>query len=340
MSPDNHLRQIQWLTTLLASLAIVLVSVVYVFWKPPDDHRFAKLILDAIPSAIVALIAIPVVYFIFTRQGIATRRQIDPEQIAALVSQKLSALPQQRVTTSAPVDSASATFPTTLSCNVGPTVLAVEKGSILECHGRQNTVLYPANVFFDTTFEAKIVESTSTLGLYLRQKVAPEDLPQLDNDLNNALSNVDGTDQKQVKLPGKPGRTHPFPLGSVCYFSHGGESIGLFAATRLVRPDRDYKADLDEHDFHNALTDLWEQTRKTSIKGDLCMPIIGSGFGNMNRASALAHILLSFRAAAMHAGGKVCRKLVIIVYHTDWKDGKWVNDLFSGLFPDGHRNGV
>lgn len=86
---DNHLRQVQWLTTIMAILAAVLLCVLFTLWKPPETNRIGLLIIAAIPEAVVALIAIPIVYFIFTRRGIATHAGPDGALFASLVAEEL-----------------------------------------------------------------------------------------------------------------------------------------------------------------------------------------------------------------------------------------------------------
>ena len=50
-------------------------------------------------------------------------------------------------------------------------VVAIRKGNILECHSPANAVVYPANVYFDTTFDDDIVDpKRSTLGMYLAER--------------------------------------------------------------------------------------------------------------------------------------------------------------------------
>jgi hypothetical protein len=65
---------------------------------------------------------------------------------------------------------------------------------------------------------------------------------------------------------------------------------------------------------------------------EVFIPIVGSGFGRINRHAALAYILLSFRMAADRCPGRICDKLTVVVYEGDWGDGLWVKRLFKGLF--------
>jgi hypothetical protein len=61
------------------------------------------------------------------------------------------------------------------------------------------------------------------------------------------------------------------------------------------------------------------------------MPVVGSGFGGITRRTALAHILLTYRTAEAKAEMRLCSSLNIVIYHDDWKGGKWVRQLFDGL---------
>jgi hypothetical protein len=58
----------------LAIVAIVALVFAYLLLAPPSSDAFTRLIVQSIPSAVVALIAIPVVYFLFERKGIQWQR--------------------------------------------------------------------------------------------------------------------------------------------------------------------------------------------------------------------------------------------------------------------------
>lgn len=69
---DEDQNKIQWLITVLAIVACLLLGVLYFTLcdKPDFSAKFQSLIIDIIPNLIAALMAIPVIYFIFTSHGI------------------------------------------------------------------------------------------------------------------------------------------------------------------------------------------------------------------------------------------------------------------------------
>jgi len=206
------------------------------------------------------------------------------------------------------------------------------KGDILAYHSEHNAVIYPANVYFDTTSLGEIVDrKKSTLGLYLSKRVDETAQERFDSLIDGAIEEATPTQIDVTPLPNKPGRQVPYEPGSAVSIRHESDQLILFALTQLEKPGPNYVATLDEETLQSALSRLWQEIAKLGVRGELCMPVIGSGFGRINAQSALAHILLSFRAAAEKCGGRLCDKLIVVVYHDNWGDGRWVNDSFRGL---------
>ena len=68
MREDN----VKYLLSIIAGLAALLLGLVYYFWPATaTSHRLHALLVDCIPDAIVALIAIPIIYWLFYRRGLA-----------------------------------------------------------------------------------------------------------------------------------------------------------------------------------------------------------------------------------------------------------------------------
>lgn len=63
-------QQIQWLTVVITCIFILVLLLLYFLIDPSTNNRFIMLVFNAIPSAIPTLVAIPIVYFVFTRWGI------------------------------------------------------------------------------------------------------------------------------------------------------------------------------------------------------------------------------------------------------------------------------
>ena len=81
---------IEWLKVVLAIVVIVPLSLLYVFWQPPQNNMLGQLVINSIPSAIVVLIAIPVVYFVFRGRRLDIAQGVDPENLAASIARRLS----------------------------------------------------------------------------------------------------------------------------------------------------------------------------------------------------------------------------------------------------------
>ncbi|CAN2049440.1 hypothetical protein GMMP1_730030 [Candidatus Magnetomoraceae bacterium gMMP-1] len=77
----HHSQQIQWLIVCLAILTFALLTTIYLLWEPPKNSKLGDLIINFIPSALVALVAIPIVYFIFTKQDIKLNPQINDKEL-------------------------------------------------------------------------------------------------------------------------------------------------------------------------------------------------------------------------------------------------------------------
>ena len=61
---------VQWLLMLLSFLAALFLALAYVFALPENAAGVQKLLRDCIPSAIVALISVPTIYFILYKRGL------------------------------------------------------------------------------------------------------------------------------------------------------------------------------------------------------------------------------------------------------------------------------
>ena len=63
-------EKIQWLLVILSIVAIVALVLLYAAWRDPSNTGvFRQLVTNAIPSALVVLIAVPIGYYLFSRKG-------------------------------------------------------------------------------------------------------------------------------------------------------------------------------------------------------------------------------------------------------------------------------
>lgn len=68
MKEQYSRQQIRWLTVILAILALIVLALLHMYWQPAG--ALGTLVRESIPSAVVVLVAIPVVYFLFDTHGI------------------------------------------------------------------------------------------------------------------------------------------------------------------------------------------------------------------------------------------------------------------------------
>ncbi len=88
MSNSKNANNVRWLSVIIATISAISLAAIYVVWQPPKEtNRLIELIFQIIPSAIVVLIAIPIVYFIFDRKGIYLNdsSEIDANSLVAQI---------------------------------------------------------------------------------------------------------------------------------------------------------------------------------------------------------------------------------------------------------------
>lgn len=193
------------------------------------------------------------------------------------------------------------------------------------------TVLLPANVFFDSNVENNILSRRSTLGKLISDMEVRGHAAEFQTDLNaEIMQSKLIIDKQQKKIP-KHGRQVAYEPGSTVQVTTCSYNVILCALTRMNMSGTNYVATLDEETLTTTLRKLWKYVESRPIRGELFMPIIGSGHGGITHNTALAHILLSYRLAEERAGCRLCDTLNVVVYHSDWKDGQWARDTFNAL---------
>ena len=86
----NPHDKIAYLVAVIASVTAAALCLLYILLAPAGPNRFLALLLGAIPSAVVALLAVAAVYFVFTRRGIATRPGITDERLTSLIRETIA----------------------------------------------------------------------------------------------------------------------------------------------------------------------------------------------------------------------------------------------------------
>ena len=221
--------------------------------------------------------------------------------------------------------------PEVFSMKLRNSEVCVRKGSLLDYVGGDNAILLPANVYFDTTAQDRVVDARSTLGKRLALFSSSDELAAFDKALDEEIKKSMLTEDKDQRSINKPGRQTPYQPGSIVVVDTQQGPVALLSLTRVETSGSRYISTLDEEALASALRLLWKNIVTGPIRGDLYMPVVGSGFGGITRPTALIHVLLSYRAAEAQAQARMCNSLNIIVYHDDWGDGGWVRHLFEGL---------
>ena len=86
-------RNYNWLITLLSIAVLIAFSLIYIFWHPEDSSYFGKLVINSIPSAIVILITVPVIYVLFELMGLRFFKKIinlDSSEVAKEIIESIN----------------------------------------------------------------------------------------------------------------------------------------------------------------------------------------------------------------------------------------------------------
>jgi len=90
---DKIERNYNWLITLLSVAVMLTLSLLYIFWHPEDSSYFGKLVINSIPSAIVILITVPIVYILFELMGLRFFKKIiylDSSEVAKEIIESIN----------------------------------------------------------------------------------------------------------------------------------------------------------------------------------------------------------------------------------------------------------
>ncbi len=221
--------------------------------------------------------------------------------------------------------------PEVFSLKLKNSAVHIKKGDILDYVDKNNALLLSANVYLDTTSEETIVDERSTLGKRLAMFTHRDQSVKFDADLDKEIGKSGLTVASNQQTLEKPGRQDPYSPGSLVHVETEQGPIAMLSLTHVEKFGGRFVATLTEEVLASALNAMWKNIEAAPIRGDLYIPIVGSGFGGITRSTALAHLLLSYRAAETRSQSRLCPTLNIIVYHEDWEDGRWVRHLFEGI---------
>ncbi len=208
--------------------------------------------------------------------------------------------------------------------------ISVVEGDIAACDKKERTLLLPSNEYFDTTEEGRIVETKSSLGAVL----AGRGKQDLLDDLNLSLTReLDESDLESMPgcIDGKPGRQRAYPPGACVRVPGKPTDIILGVVSSIEKRGTLFYATPFNQPFDLILGKLWQSVAKVRVRGELVVPVIGSGFLGMKKEVVLAKLLNSFYRAQVVFGRTICNHLTVVVYYADWEDGQWVERVASAV---------
>lgn len=84
---NRETQKLNWLKVLLAILAAIALSVIYIYESDFSGIDAIKdLIMNVIPNLVAVLVAIPVIYFLFTRMGISPQKELEDNIVDRIAS--------------------------------------------------------------------------------------------------------------------------------------------------------------------------------------------------------------------------------------------------------------
>ncbi len=89
MNQNQNRQQQDLLIVFVAILAAVVIFLLFHAWSPPPESRPGLFFNNFLPSAMVSVISVPVVYILFSRHGIKLVNSIDENYIAEAVVSRL-----------------------------------------------------------------------------------------------------------------------------------------------------------------------------------------------------------------------------------------------------------
>jgi hypothetical protein len=191
-------------------------------------------------------------------------------------------------------------------------------------------ILLPANIYFDTTSEARIVEARSALGAIIDKRRGENAMAALDSAIDKELRESNLARISVPPLQSKPGRQIAYVFGSAIRVSSSSADLILAGVTDLEKNGTCFQSRRPSDFFPNVLTQLWKNVATVRSRDEIVVPVLGSGFGGMSREIALAHMLYTFdRHIAECPSSKLCERLIVVVRDQDW--GPWVQDVASAM---------
>lgn len=200
---------------------------------------------------------------------------------------------------------------TSLICTINNTDTSVEIriGSVFDS---DETIVVGANTTFDTAMEDGTISPRSIQGKFTETYCTS--VVELNTKLLDSLKEFHC---KELTDDEKPyGNKKLYPIGTVAKVECKARKAYFLAVAHM---NKDRNAYSSGQNILDSLPVLWEFIRSCGELGNICMPIIGSGFSRVKekKETLIQEILRSFVAACSE--GKFCEKITLFIQLDDIK---------------------
>ena len=172
-------------------------------------------------------------------------------------------------------------------------------------------LVVPINTTFDTDLDGRIPKANSIQGEFTRRYYDSE-VHHLDLDIDKALAKEN---YHYEELPEKNrGKKRQYPIGTVIQLQRKERLFYLLANTHINDAG---VASTTIENLRESLTELWKYISEKGSKGDVVIPLLGTGKGRLGekREDIFLDIIRSFIASC--SSGTYCDKLVVAIYPPD-----------------------
>ena len=172
-------------------------------------------------------------------------------------------------------------------------------------------LVVPINTTFDTDLDGRIPKANSIQGEFTRRYYDSE-VHHLDLDIDKALAKEN---YHYEELPEKNrGKKRQYPIGTVIQLQRKERLFYLLANTHINDAG---VASTTIESLRESLTELWKYISEKGSKGDVVIPLLGTGKGRLGekREDIFLDIIRSFIASC--SSGTYCDKLVVAIYPPD-----------------------
>ncbi|HIC8861877.1 TPA: macro domain-containing protein [Aeromonas hydrophila] len=153
---------------------------------------------------------------------------------------------------------------------------------------KDGIVVIPANDYFDTLVDEKIVSSNTIHGLFVKRFFSGNE-KQLKRLISASLKN---TAPIEINKERKQGNKLRYPLGTVASVPHNGKKYYLVALTRF---NENHRAEVTKSEYQRVLCDLYDYIEQNSQGSRVNIPLIGGGHSGLDlpKQKLLEFLLLS-----------------------------------------------